>query len=97
MNLTREQYDEIGKFYVDDFPISSSDQDLMFKLFNKLPLHEKALAIEWGFMDTVFRDNVFTFLVENQLGMSTKEYYDSDIFKDYLENSKKIEIDFSKL
>jgi len=97
MKLTRQQFDEIGKFYLDDFVINSSDQDLMFKVFNCLPKHERMLAIEWGFNDTVFRDNVFEFLCKNQLNMSVDEYYKSDIFKKYLNNREFITIDFSKL
>jgi len=78
MKLTREQYDKIGKFYIDDFPISS-EQDFMFEVFNKLPKHERMLAIEWGFNDTVFRDNVFEYLCDNQLCMTCEEYYQSKI------------------
>lgn len=99
MKINREQYDEIckdGNFYVDDFPISSN-QDFMFDLFNLLPKYEQSLAIEWGFNDTVFRDNVFTFLCKNQLNMTTKEYYDSNISKQYFDNRKLIEFDFKKL
>lgn len=97
MKLTRDQYDEIGKFYVDDFPIDCRNQDLMFEIFNYLPKHERMLAIEWGFNDTVFRDNVFEFLCENQLGMTCKEYYKSDIARNYFDNGVEIEIDMEKL
>ncbi len=97
MKLTREQYDEIGNFYVDDFPVDDSNQDFMFELFNYLPLHAKVLAIEWGFNDTVFRDVVFEFLIKNQLGMTVDEYYNSDIFDNYHNYHTLIEIDFGKL
>jgi len=96
MKLTRKQYDEIGKFYVDDFPITSN-QDFMFELFNNLPTHERMLAIEWGFNDTVFRDNVFEFLCKYQLGMTCEEYYESKISKDYFNHGVLIEFDFNKL
>lgn len=96
MKLTREQYDEIGKFYLDDFPVSSN-QDIMFELFNNLPNHIQSVAIAWGFNDTVFRDNVFEFLCKNQLGLSCKDYYKSDIAKDYFNNGVLIELDFEKM
>jgi len=96
MTITREQFDKIGKFYLDDFPISSK-QDFMFELFNNLPKHEQMLAIEWGFNDTVFLDNVFEYLCYNQLGMTCKEYYKSKISKDYFNNDVLIEFDFNKL
>lgn len=97
MKITKEQFNEIGKFYLDDFAIDDSDQNLMFKLFNHLPIHERMLAIEWGFNDTVFKDNVFVFLCKNQLNMTVDQYYKSDIFKKYLNNNETIKIDFSKL
>ena len=97
MKLTREQYDEIGKFYLDDFPVDSRDQDLMFEIFNLLPKQERMLAIEWGFSDTVFRDNVFEFLCKNQLGMTCKEYYKSEVARNYFDNRIAVKIDFEKL
>jgi hypothetical protein len=97
MKLTREQFNDIGNFYLDDFPINSSNQDLMFEIFNNLPKHERMLAIEWGFNDTVFRDNVFEFLCENQLNMTCEEYYKSDIFKKYFNENVTIDIDFKKM
>ena len=97
MKLSREQFDEIGRFYMDDFPIDSSNQDFMFELFNHLPSHIQSEAISWGFNDTVFRDNVFEFLCKNQFGMSCKEYYDSEIAKNYFDNNVLVNIDFEKL
>ena len=96
MVFTREQFDELGKFYIDDFPISSN-QDFMFNLFNSLPNHEQGLAIQWGFNDTVFRDNVFELLCESQLNMTCEEYYKSKIAKDYFDNGVLIEFDFNKI
>lgn len=96
MKFTREQFDENGKFYLDDFPISSN-QDIMFEVFNHLPSHIQSDAIAWGFNDTVFRDNVFEFLCKNQLGMTCTEYYKSRIAKDYFDNGELIELDFDKM
>lgn len=96
MKLTREQFDEIGKFYLDDFPVSSN-QDIMFEIFNCLPSCIQSDAISWGFNDTVFRDNVFEFLCKNQLGMTCDEYYKSKIARDYFDNGELIELDFEKM
>lgn len=96
MKFTKEQFEEeFGEFYIDDFPINDSDQDLMLKVFNALPSEEQGLAVAWGMNDTVFRDNVFEYMCETQLGMSVEEYYKSDIYREYNEG-KYIEIDFEK-
>lgn len=101
MKITREQYNEIcndsDNFYMDDFPVNDSDSDLMFELFNNLPSHEQALAIEWGFSDTVFRDNVFEILCKTQFDMTCEQYYNSDFAKEYFNNRKYIELNFEKI
>ena len=96
MVISREQFNELGKFYIDDFPISGN-QDFMFELFNSLPKNLKGLAIQWGLSDTVFRDDVFELLCKNQLNMTCEEYYNSKIAKDYFDNGVLIEFCFNKL
>lgn len=96
MKFTKEQFEELGKFYIDDFPINDSDQDLMLKVFNSLPYEQQGLAISWGLNDTVFRDNVFEYMCETQLGMSVDEYYKSEIYEEYHKDRKFIDIDFEK-
>lgn len=86
MKITREMFDEIGPFYLDDFAIDSSDQDFMYEVFTMLPSHEQHLALEWGCSDTVFRDNVFEFLCKAILDMTCEEYYASSVFKEYINN-----------
>lgn len=96
--MKREKFNKkIGQFYINDFPIDSDNQDLMFEIFQRLPKHEKMLAKEYGCNDTVFRDNVFEFLCKNQLGMTCREYYESDIAKNYFDKNITIKIDFEKL
>lgn len=84
MEITREMFDEIGPFYMDDLAIDDGDQDLMFEVFKSLPLHDQHIALEWGCNDTVFRDNAFEFLCKKLLNMTCEEYYESDIFKNYI-------------
>jgi len=89
MKLTREQFDEIGPFYLDDFCIED-DQDVMFRLFKTLPWHIQCIAIEWECGDTVFRDEAFTYLCKTAFDMTTKEYYKSEVFgkfKEYLKGN----------
>ncbi len=89
MKFTREQYNEIGdNFHSDDFPIDSNNQDLMFEVFNNLPDHIQGLAVQWGFYDSVFGDDVFVFLCKNQYNMTTKEYYKSNYFDNYIEKDE---------
>ena len=97
MKLTKEQYDELGMFYLNDLPFDDSNQKLMLKLFNCLPNHIQALAISWGNNDSVFRDEVFEFLCDNQFRMTTTQYYDSNIFTEYHKENKYRSIDFTKL
>jgi len=96
MKFSREQFDSLGDFHIEDFPINQDDKDLMFEIFNHLEKHEQGMAISWGVDDTVFNDNVFKYLCQTQLGMSVEEYYQSQIAKDYFDNGKLIDIDFSK-
>ena len=96
MKFTREQFNELGKFYIDDFPISSN-QDIMFILFNYLDRPLQGLAVSWGLSDTVFRDSVFDLLCDKFLNMTCEQYYKSEIAKAYFDNGEEIEIDWNKL
>jgi len=77
MKFTREQYNSMGKFgfYMDDLELEDESVDKMFDLFNTLPDNIQATAVAWGFSDTCFRDEAFTFLVKKLFGMTTDEYY----------------------
>jgi hypothetical protein len=100
MKFTKEQYDEMGKLYLDDLPFDDSDTDLMLELFNNLPDDLQGTAVSWGFNDTVFREDLFEYLLETQFGWTPKEYYDHH-YRDFEEqgcfDDNPIEIDFTKL
>lgn len=86
MKFTKEQFENIGPFYMDEFPINSSNQDLMFAIFNDLPETIQGNAISFGCQDSEVQAAIFIWLCRNQLGLSTEEYYKSEVAKDYFEN-----------
>ena len=44
---------------------------------------------KYGYSDSVFRDNLFEYIIKEVLQFpSTKEYYDSDIFKNYTDHQE---------
>jgi methylaspartate ammonia-lyase len=83
MQFTRQQFNELGPFYVDDFPIDDKDQDFMFKVFNKLPQDLQGEVISHGFNDTVVRENILEYLCEKVYNMSIEQYYDSVHYEIY--------------
>jgi len=95
MIFTEEQFEKIldgdKGIYLDDLPFDT--QGLEF--FNCLPDHLQGEALQWGFGDTCVREEIFEFLIENQFGMTIKEYYASDILDKYFET--KIPIDYKRL
>ena len=46
---------------------------------------------------SVFRDDVFEYLIENQFDMSVKEYYNSDIYNLFMNKDIYQKISFKKL
>lgn len=40
------------------------DKEKLLEMYNALPLHIKNDSTTWGFADTVFRDNAYTWLLE---------------------------------
>ena len=74
MKFTKEQYDSMGEFYLDDLEINQ-DSEKMFEIFNELPDNIQGIAVQWGFNDTVFRDNAFVFLVKKLFNQTVEEYY----------------------
>lgn len=74
--------------YMDDLPfkLDAAETEL---LMNKIPVHLAATGREWGFNDTVFRDNLFEYVVKDILHFkSVDEYYDSDVYKRYKETGE---------
>jgi hypothetical protein len=97
MEFTKEQFEEIGPWYFHDLCFDSSDQEVMRKIFNLLPSHLQGLAVSWDCDDSVFRDDVFVYLLKNQFDMTPEEYRESEIGKDFFENGTYQEVDFDKL
>jgi hypothetical protein len=77
MKLTKEQLKMIGDSYLDDLPFRYEDVDQK-KLWNNMPEEIQLEALRWGANDTVVRDNVFEFLLKNQLDLTADMWYDKD-------------------
>lgn len=97
MKFTKKQFDEIGPWHFHDLCFDSTNQTTMLKIFNLLPSNLQGLAVSWGCDDSVFRDDVFEYLVENQFGMTVKEYYESNIFNWFMKKDVYQKISFKKL
>lgn len=51
VRFTKEQFDQIGPFHIDDVPVlQDKDQDYMLRLFNILPESLKGLAVSKEFL-----------------------------------------------
>jgi len=94
MIFTKEQWaDEMSDFHVDDFPVDSSDQGEMLRLFNILPTLIQGQALCWGCSDTEVRGNIFKYLCDMAFDQTVEEYYESDNLKNYLEHGQVIPMD----
>ena len=92
MKFTKEQFEELGKFYMDDLNINESDQDFMFEVFNLLPKNLQGFAVSWGLEDSVFRDDVFEYLVDKIYNISVEQYYDLKMYNfDKVDNATVLE------
>lgn len=76
---------------LDDLPFLNSEENKQ-KLWNILNLRTQNLANEWGFSDTVFKDEAFTEICNKIFHMTPEEYYKSDVFNDWIKNNRTIEI-----
>lgn len=73
---------------MDDLPFKLDAQETE-ALMKKLPEEIANLGLQWGFNDTVFRDNLFEHIVKNVLHFKTiDEYYESDVFIKYKEKGE---------
>jgi hypothetical protein len=97
MKFTRKQFDEIGPWHFNDLCFDSTNQTTMLKIFNLLPSHLQGQAVSWGCDDSVFRDDVFEYLCENQFDMTVEKYYESDKFHWYIKKDYHQKISFKKL
>lgn len=90
MIFNKEQLD-LDDFYLPDMNFGDLTSDQMLEIFNALPSHLQGMAVSWGFNDTCFRDDVFVWIVENQFGITTEEYYANNMWKnDYIFDFKKL-------
>jgi len=74
--------------YMDDLPfeLDASETEAFLK---KIPEEISSIGIQWGFNDTVFRDNLFEYIVKKILNFeSVDKYYESDVFKKYIEKGE---------
>lgn len=97
MKFTKKQFDEIGPWHFNDLCFDSTNQKLMLRIFNLLPSNLQGLAVSWGCNDSVFRDDVFEYLIKNQFDMTLDEYYESDIFNKFINNGVYQQISLNKL
>jgi len=73
---------------MDDLPFNLDEQESEL-LMKKIPDNIAATGRQWGFNDTVFRDNLFKYIVKEILHFKdVDEYYESDVFKEYNESGK---------
>lgn len=74
--------------YMDGLPFNLDERETEAFL-RKLPEEISSIGIQWGFNDTVFRDNLFEYVVKEILHFkSVDEYYESDVFKKHKENGE---------
>lgn len=74
--------------YMDDLPFNLDERESE-ALLRKLPEEVSSIGIQWGFNDTVFRDDLFEYVVKEILHFENIEkYYESDVFKEYKEKGK---------
>lgn len=93
MKFTEKQFEKIGDIYMDDLPFGKQG----LKFFNSLPENLQGEILQCGPNDTVVRENLFKFIVDNQFGMTIDQYYKSDIFQNYMKNRNKMMINYSYL
>lgn len=75
--------DEI--IYLDDLPFNLT-QDESDYLMSIIPENIAHTGIQWGYNDTVFRDELYEYIVKEKLKFSSvEEYLKSDIAKEYFE------------
>jgi hypothetical protein len=77
--------DQLGDIQADDFPIDLTKSDQL-KLFNSFPVYIQGLAIQFGISDTECREEIFTLLCARIGFKSPKDYYASDIAKNYFKD-----------
>ena len=79
MNITREQFDSMGIFSLDDIAIDHLNDKLMFEIFKRLPSNIQQLAFQYSLQDTEFKDEAFVYLIKKLFNMTSEEYYKSSL------------------
>jgi hypothetical protein len=68
---------------LDDLPFELTKDESDY-LMTILPEHIAKIGKECGYKDTVFRDNLYKYIVQEKLKFaSIEEYYNSDVAKEY--------------
>ena len=80
MKFSWKQFKELDDFYIDDFPLDYNDEKTMFLLFNQLPNDIQGTVIQWGFGDTVARDNIFEHVIDRFFNVTVEEYYKEELY-----------------
>ena len=93
MKITVEQYKQLGKLVLDDFPIKDIDDNLGTFIFNSLPSNIQGDVVSWGFSDTPTRESIFCFLLDKIGFNSTEEYYKSEVAKEFFQNGAQIDLE----
>jgi len=89
MKFTLEQFRELGTMGLDDFPFNPTEDESLW-IFNSLSNVTKGSAVSWGLSDTEVRENIFEELIK-RIGFSCHiTYYNSDIYKKYVDEGKTI-------
>ncbi len=63
--LEKEDFDAMHDVVLDVLDLSPTAEQIQ-KVWDLLPIHEKGVAIQWGASDTVFRDNLYVWLLKNK-------------------------------
>jgi hypothetical protein len=72
---------------MDSLPFNLTQEESDYFVREILPQNISAIGHQWGFDDTVFRDEVMEFVVKEILKYSSvEEYYESDVAKNYFDN-----------
>ena len=71
---------------LDDLPFNLNEQESEL-LMKKIPKNISAIGERFGYSDSVFRDNLFEYIIKEIMHFeSIDKYYKSEVCKKYLEN-----------
>lgn len=76
---------EIKFFTFNDLPFDNENLDLKLNILNNLPEDIQKDIDRWGPDDSVVRDDIFLFLLDNQFNLTPSQYYESEICKNRFE------------